>query len=258
MTLIENTLFGDIDRVDVAIERIKTFEPKEDEYWVGISGGKDSTVINDLVKRAGVKAKFFHSLTTVDAPQTINFLKKYHPDCKIIHPEIPLMKMMLKKGIPPMRNRRWCCAYYKEQSGRGHFIILGIRGGESYKRAKRKIVESCYKDDVTRFLNPIVDWSTGDVWQYIKENNLPYNPLYDEPYNFDRIGCVLCPMVRDIERQMRFFPKLCAAWKRAIYRLYEQQKIKGKMSHPTPESYWKWWIDRDRKSINLDQTTIFE
>ncbi len=257
MPLIENTLFGQVDRVKVAIERLKTFEPEEG-YWVGDSGGKDSEVVRHIVKLSGVKAHYFHSLTTIDAPQTVHHIKKHHKDCEIIRPEMPLMQMMLKKGIPPMRNRRWCCAVYKERGGRGNFICLGVRKGESYKRASRKVVESCYKDDVTRFLNPIVDWSTQDVWQYIRENKLPYNPLYDPPYNFDRIGCVLCPMVRDIERQMRFFPRICANWKRWIFRLYEQQKEKGKMSHPTPESFWMWWIDRDRKTINLDQTTLFE
>ena len=257
MPLIENTLFGQVDRVAIAIERLQKFEPEEG-YWVGISGGKDSTVLDSLVRRSGVKAYFIHSLTTIDAPQTIWHIRKYHKDCEIIHPEMPLMRMMLKKGIPPMRNRRWCCAYYKERAGRGHFTALGVRRAESTKRVSRKVVEACYKDDVTKFINPIVDWSDGDVWQYIRENELPYNPLYDSPYNFDRIGCVLCPMVRDIERQIRFFPKQCKAWKKAIFKLYDQQKKKGKMSHPTPESYWLWWIDRDRKTINPDQTTIFE
>lgn len=257
MTLIENTLFGEIDRVKIAIKRFQTFQPKEG-YWVGISGGKDSTVINDLAKKAGIKAHYFHTLTTIDAPQTIWHIKKHHSNCEIIRPEMPLMQMMLKKGIPPMRNRRWCCAIYKERGGRGNFTCLGVRKEESYKRASRKIVEFCYKDDTTRFLNPIVDWSNQDVWQYIRENKLLYNPLYDPPYNFDRIGCVLCPMVRDTERQMKFFPKICANWKRWIFRLYEQQKAKDKMFHSTPESYWRWWIDRDRGTINPDQTTMFE
>jgi len=47
LPLKENTLFGEIDRVQVAIERLKTFEPEEG-YEVGISGGKDSTAIDDL------------------------------------------------------------------------------------------------------------------------------------------------------------------------------------------------------------------
>lgn len=258
MALFENTLFGMIDRVDIAIETLKTFEPKDEPYWVGVSGGKDSTVICDLVKRSGVKAHYFHTLTTVDAPQTIWHIKKHHPECEIIRPEKPLMQKMLEKGIPPMRNRRWCCSLYKETGGRGHTTVLGVRKSESYKRSSRRTVEICYKDLKTNFINPIVEWSSQDVWDYIKQENLPYNLLYDPPYNFERIGCILCPMVRDIERQMKYFPKMCNNWKRWFYRLYMKQKAKGKMSHPTPESFWLWWLDRDRKTINPDQTTIFE
>lgn len=45
---------------------------------------------------------------------------------------------------------------------------------------------------------PIIDWSTEDVWNYIKTNNLRYCSLYDE--GFDRIGCVLCPMASKNQR----------------------------------------------------------
>lgn len=47
-----NTLFGVEDKVAIAIERLKAFEP-EDGYYVAYSGGKDSDVVLDLVKRSG-------------------------------------------------------------------------------------------------------------------------------------------------------------------------------------------------------------
>lgn len=55
------TLFGQLD--EIAIERLKTFEPEEG-YYVAYSGGKDSDVVLDLVIRSGVKFDAHHSLTT--------------------------------------------------------------------------------------------------------------------------------------------------------------------------------------------------
>lgn len=39
--LIEETLFGTVDKVQVAIERLRAFEPKDRPYWLAFSGGKD-------------------------------------------------------------------------------------------------------------------------------------------------------------------------------------------------------------------------
>ena len=68
--LIEQTLWGTIDKVQVAIDRIKTFEPPEG-YYVAFSGGKDSVVILDLVKRSGVKFDAHYNITGIDAPESM-------------------------------------------------------------------------------------------------------------------------------------------------------------------------------------------
>lgn len=54
MSLKELTLYGEVDKVEIAIQRLKLHEPKEG-YYVALSGGKDSCVALDLVRRAGVK-----------------------------------------------------------------------------------------------------------------------------------------------------------------------------------------------------------
>ena len=65
--LIENTLFGIEDKVAIALDMLRTFEPPEG-YYVAYSGGKDSTVILDLVRRSGVKYDAHYNRTTVDPP----------------------------------------------------------------------------------------------------------------------------------------------------------------------------------------------
>lgn len=72
----------------------------------------------------------------------------------------------------------------------------------------RKMVEQCYqKNKVT--INPIVDWTEEDVWEFIKEvAKVPYCELYDQGY--ERLGCIGCPlqgrkgMLEDFERYPRY------------------------------------------------------
>ena len=79
MSLLENTLFGIRDKVQTAIDRIKSFEPPEG-YFVAYSGGKDSDVVLDLVKRSGVKYDAHFSVTSVEAPETIYYIRNEHPE----------------------------------------------------------------------------------------------------------------------------------------------------------------------------------
>jgi len=263
MALIENTLFGTVDKVQVAIERLKTFEAQAlkmhpDGYWVGDSGGKDSTVISHLVRESGVKATHHHSLTTIDPPEVVWYLRKHRPWVKIHRPKIPLLQYMVEKAkMAPTRRVRWCCSEYKEKIGRGVFLVTGVRWSESARRSHRKMNEVCMKDKATRYLNLIIDWSDADVWEYIKSRDLPYLKLYDE--GFDRVGCVLCPMVRKVEQQRKRFPKIYEAWHRAVVKSWEARKAKGmSVFKESAEECWQWWLDRDAKAVNEDQMTLFE
>ena len=91
--LKEQTLFREIDKVDLAIRRIKLHEPPEG-YYVAFSGGKDSCVILDLVKRAGVKFDAHINLTTVDPPEVIRFVRQQYPEVTMEKPEISMKKLI--------------------------------------------------------------------------------------------------------------------------------------------------------------------
>ena len=71
------TLFGP-DRVQLAIDRLREFEP-EDGYYVAFSGGKDSQVVLDLVRRSDVKYDAHYNWTTVDPPELARFIKREYP-----------------------------------------------------------------------------------------------------------------------------------------------------------------------------------
>lgn len=73
--LIENTLFGERNKVEIAMQRLKEFEPKEG-YWLAVSDGKDSQVVYHLEKMAGVKF-IDEAAPTPDPPELIRFRRKY-------------------------------------------------------------------------------------------------------------------------------------------------------------------------------------
>lgn len=58
-----------------AIEYLRMFEPEEQPYYLCYSGGKDSDCIRILAQLAGVRHEIHHHLTTVDAPETVQYIK---------------------------------------------------------------------------------------------------------------------------------------------------------------------------------------
>ncbi|MEK4248110.1 phosphoadenylyl-sulfate reductase [Paenibacillus sp. FSL W7-1287] len=67
--------------------------------------------------------------------------------------------------------------------------ITGIRRDQAPTRANAKKIEYDTKFGLVKF-NPIADWTNDDVWKYIRDNNVIYNPLHDNHY--PSIGCEYC------------------------------------------------------------------
>jgi len=252
--LIEKTLFGIENKVETAIERLKYFEPPEG-YYLAFSGGKDSITIKDLARRAGVGFETVHNLTTIDPPELIRYMRDHHPDVIIDRPAKPFLQRLPEIGFP-QRHRRWCCGEYKERGGSGRFVVTGVRWAESVNRRNRKSFETCYKDRTKKYVNPIIDWTDDDVWQYIHENDLPYCELYDQGWK--RIGCLFCPMAGKMRLvQAERYPKYVKAYLRAFEKLYATGRESMKRWKDHEEMFW-WWLKDDRKRVEPDQLMIFE
>lgn len=236
--------FENKDRVEVAIERLKAFEPKNESYYVAISGGKDSDVIVKLCELAGVKYELWHQHTTADAPETVRYIRETYPNCNIDYPELSIWGLIEKQGVPPTRLMRYCCKVLKEYGGEGRTKVLGVRWSESTGRKNnRRLTEMCYKNH-TITVNPIIDWTEQEVWQFHKEYKLPHNPLYDLGYK--RVGCILCPqkgkkaMLEDAEN----FPKYKENYLRAFKRMLKVREEKGlKTTWKDEYEVFEWWVN---------------
>ena len=239
--------------VNLSLDRLKTFEPPEG-YWLADSGGRDSCVLLYLAKMAEVKFEAVYSVTTIDPPELIYFLRQHHHDTKWDRPKKPFLSMLLDRGFP-LRTNRWCCNEYKERSGHGRRILLGVRWEESQRRATRKMVEQCYKDSSKTYVNPIIDWDQRHVWDFIHSEKIHYCSLYDE--GFKRIGCVMCVYNYSRQEEAKRWPRFKLNFERAFIALYEKNK------HRPSYQRWKngiemfdWWLSK-KPCAKEQQVMIF-
>lgn len=126
-------------KLDVTLDRIKSFEPEEG-YYLAFSGGKDSQCIYELAKMAGVKFDAHYSVTSVDPPELVKFIKEQYPDVSIEKPrdkngkQITMWNLIASQTMPPIRTARYCCEKLKESSGKGRVTLTGVRWAESANR----------------------------------------------------------------------------------------------------------------------------
>ena len=214
------------DKIARAIEVLRANEPKDSKgYGLAFSGGKDSIAIKRLAIEAGVKFKAFYSVTTIDPPELVRYIKREHPDVEWLkNPKGGFFKRMVEKGIAPSHFARWCCAEFKERSMDEFFAkIIGVRKAESVRRAKRwdEVVADNQRANAI-IVCPIVDWSDADVWHFIASRNLPYCELYDKGYS--RLGCIACPMAsaKNIKRELAAYPHFEKALRKAFEAMWER------------------------------------
>ena len=242
-------------------ERMAREYDPENGFYLAFSGGKDSLVLYHLARMAGVKFKAHMNLTSIDPPDVIRFVKQRYPSVELIKPKMSIYDMALKKHILPTRFMRWCGAEYKEMSGAGKVTLIGIRKGESAKRSKRNEVETgnrkfsgnfdqfsehretmvtCVNGKDKILVSPILNWTEGEVWEFIHRYKVPYCKLYDEGYS--RIGCILCPMSNRKQKlkDIRRFPHVKRKWVQTIQKLIDAGYLNHNFSDA--EFGFNWWI----------------
>ena len=248
---------------------------------VTYSGGKDSDVILQIAKNAKVPFEVLHNHTTADAPETVYHIRNVFRElelegikCTIDKPvykgkRTSMWNLIPQKSMPPTRMVRYCCAVLKEKGGTGRFIATGVRWDESAARKNnrgtmevlhrdrekrlilqddndeaRRTFETC-KVKGKRVVNPIVEWKTDDVLQYIKDQKIEINPLYG--CGFNRVGCVGCPLAGTEDRQFEFamFPAFKKNYIRAFDRMLEARMKSGKSTENWENGIdvFHWWME---------------
>lgn len=245
------------------------------------SGGKDSAVCLALAERAGIPFEVLHNHTTADAPETVYTIRqhaklledkgiKYTIDYPTYKGQrVTMWSLIPQKLMPPTRLVRYCCSVLKEKGGNGRFIITGVRWAESKRReTTRGIYETQHKDKDKRIIlnndndprrrlfeactikakravNPIIDWTDADIWDYINAEKIQVNPLYG--CGFSRVGCIGCPMAGTAGRQFEFarYPKYQMAYIRAFDRMVEARHLRGKEpgSWLNGKDVFHWWME---------------
>lgn len=204
-----------------------------------------------------------------------------------------MWNLIPKKLMPPTRLVRYCCQILKESGGDGRMTVTGVRWAESVNRAKnqgvitlpgrkagrnfgdnedfattkqggvilvndneasRRLIEQCYKRHKTT-VNPIIDWTDANVWEFIKAENIPYCQLYDE--GFHRLGCIGCPMASQHGREKQFlrWPKYKAQYLRSFDKMLKERERRGKLSErigPTAQDTFRVWMEYDVLPGQLD------
>ena len=240
------------EKIKQSIGLIKEYAPfaeKGNGYVVGFSGGKDSSVVYQLFIESGVPFRAVYNVTTIDPPESVNFIRKQYPNVEFSIPKLNFFKLVEKKKMLPTMKARYCCAYFKE-SYKG-FMALGVRKEESMKRSsydfimlnnRKNFDKETYKGEHVRFY-PILEWTESDVWEFIEQRKLPINPVYE---TFGRVGCMLCPFAnkKSILYWIKKYPKLRVVFLRTIQNLIN---IGGYSKYnPSAEEVFEWWISKKR------------
>lgn len=183
--------------------------------------------------------------------------------------------LIVKKLMPPTRIVRYCCSELKEEGGNGRFVITGVRWAESSKRKntrksldfdvygsqskkakqnrekfnlmndndkKRNMIENCIIKG-KHVLNPIIDWTDEEVWEFINRFNIPYCQLYD--CGFKRLGCVGCPIggPKHMKFEFKRYPHIKKLYIKAFDRMLEARKEKSLQTEwKTGQEVFDWWI----------------
>lgn len=194
-------------------ERFEGVSPEEVIKWfvenykgkiaLSSSLGAEDQVLTDMVARIDKDVKIFTLDTGRLFYETYDLIEKtslrYKIKLAVYFPNPSRVEAMVnKKGInlfyESVENRKECCHIRKIEPLKRAFAdldvwICGLRRDQSVTRHSNQLVEWDEANGLIK-LNPLIEWTEQQVWDYIKTNGVPYNVLHDK--GFPSIGCQPC------------------------------------------------------------------
>ena len=178
----------------------ETFGPR---VKLASSFGAEDVVLIDIVARAAPAIKVFTLDTgrlndeTYEAMERVR--ERYGMEIETVFPErIAVEQLVREKGFYSFResieNRRECCHIRKVEPLRRALAgatawMTGLRRDQTATRTETGAIEWDEGNALLK-INPLVDWTHEQVWEYVRANDVPYNRLHDQ--GFPSIGCAPC------------------------------------------------------------------
>lgn len=262
-------------------------------YYLCYSGGKDSDCIRILADLAGVKHDIVHNLTTVDAPETFYYVQsipnvfidvpeksmwqlipeRLMPPTRLVRYCCEELKERGGRGRLKITGVRK--AESRARAERSDLVNVIGKPKTTQKAAEemgadfrvtnkgslvmnmdndpaRRLVEYCYRT-VSTMINPIIDWTDDDVWEFLRHYGCNANPLYQ--CGRGRIGCIGCPMqgFKGMKADLARYPIYRLNYVRAFDRMLEVRKRRNlPTSWETGEEVMRWWVGDDPRQITLE------
>lgn len=165
--------------------------------------GAEDQVLTDMIARLGLDIP----VATLDTgrlfPETYDLIdltaRRYGLKIQVYSPDREKVEAFVARhGVNGFRDsleaRHECCAarkldaLHRALAGKALWVC-GLRREQSPTRTGLKMLEDDAANGL-RKLSPLIDWREQDVWDYIRDNRVPYNPLHDA--GFPSIGCACC------------------------------------------------------------------
>ena len=249
-----------------SIKFVKETSEKHKDLFktVSFAGGKDSSVVAILVKKALGNVPLFFSDTTLEYPETYKFVEDFaekygfelikDENNKFYGAPQNFFKLCEELGPPSIRYR-WCCTVFKAQPVNEFYKVMnedvlafdGTRRNESRTRKNYEEVSSVKKICHQIAAYPILSWREADVWFYIFFNKIDYNPLYELGHT--RVGCRVCPNASPSNCFFRKLthPELWSEFERVLKKYAERY---GKDRNWIDGNYWRLRLPKkDRVTV---------
>lgn len=189
-------------------EEFETSTPQDIIAWAveafpnitfACSFGAEDVVIVDMLQKISPSTDIFYLDTDFHFKETYEtrdaIAAEYNLEFVRVSPQLTPEEQAEKHGDELWKSDpNGCCNIRKVEPltrvlGGYEAWITGIRRDQAPTRANAKKVEYDVKFGLVKF-NPLADWTSDDVWNYIRDNHLIYNPLHDR--NYPSIGCEHC------------------------------------------------------------------